>query len=100
MESLAVLVTILLISATLCGPIALALTYIATKTTRGRVVKRISVTVLALWGALTALQFAISNLSLFPRIMGLSGVLISIYALKREYRGFPGREEAAVKRRP
>ena len=87
MESLAVLVTVLLISATLCGPIALALSYLAPKTTRGRVVKRVSVVILALWGALTALQFAISNLSLFPRIMGLSGVLISIYALKREFTG-------------
>lgn len=89
MESLALLVTVLLISATLCGPIALALTYLTSKTTRGKVVKRISVVILALWGALTALQFAISNLSVFPRIMGLTGVLISIYALKREFRGAP-----------
>ncbi len=85
MESLAVLVTILLISATLSGPIALALTYLRVASKKGRIAKRFGVTLFALWGALTALQFAISNLAIFPRIMGLVGVAISIFALKREF---------------
>ena len=85
MESLAVLVTILLLSAILSGPIALALTYLSAKTKRGRVVKRFAVTLFALWGAITSLQFAISGLSLFPQIMGITGVAVSIFALKREF---------------
>ncbi|MBI3428986.1 MAG: hypothetical protein HY050_02800 [Actinobacteria bacterium] len=85
MESLAVLVTVLLISATLSGPIALALTYLRVKSKSGKFAKRTFITLFAMWGALTALQFAISNLSFFPRIMGVAGVSLSIYALKREF---------------
>ena len=85
MESLAVLVTILLLSAVLSGPIALALTHLSAKTKAGRAVKRIAVTLLALWGTITSFQFAISRLSLFPRILGLAGVAFSILALKREF---------------
>lgn len=89
MESLAVLVTILLVSAVLSGPIAYALTYVRVHSRNGLFARRISVTLFATWGALTALQFAISNLSFFPRIMGAAGVAISLMALKREFRAPP-----------
>ena len=85
MESLALLVTILLLSALLSGPIAYALTYVRVRSRNGHLARRMSVTLLALWGAITALQFAISNLSFFPRIMGVAGVVISLMALKREF---------------
>lgn len=86
MESLAVLVTILLLSAVLSGPIAYGLTYARVHSRNGFLARRLGVTLFALWGAMTAVQFAISNLALFPRIMGVAGVLISLLALKREYR--------------
>ncbi|MDP1712992.1 MAG: hypothetical protein Q8K86_11125 [Candidatus Nanopelagicaceae bacterium] len=86
MESLAVLVTILLFSAVLSGPIAYGITYVRVHSRNGFLVRRLSVTLFALWGAITALQFAISNLSLFPRIMGVVGVVISLLALKREFK--------------
>lgn len=86
MESLAALVTILLLSAVLSGPIAYGLTYVRVHSRNGFLAKRLSVTLFALWGAITAMQFAISNLALFPRIMGAAGVVISLLALKREFR--------------
>jgi hypothetical protein len=86
MESLAVLVTILLLSAVLSGPTAYGLTYIRVHSRNGFLARRLGVTLLAFWGALTALQFAISTLTLFPRIMGVAGVVISLLALKREFK--------------
>ena len=86
MESLALLVMILLLSAILSGPIAYGLTYVRVHSRKWFFARRIGVVLLALWGALTALQFAISNLAPFPRIMGVAGVAISLLALKREFK--------------
>lgn len=85
MESLAVLVTILLLSAVLCGPIAYALTRVPVETRKGALVKRMAITLLALWGALAGFQFAISDLGFFPRVMGVVGVTISVLAVKKEF---------------
>lgn len=93
MESLAVLVTILLLSAVLSGPIAYGLTYVRVHSRNGFLAKRLGVTLFALWGAITAMQFAISNLALFPRIMGVAGVVISLLALKREFKARTLNEE-------
>ncbi|MDP1721472.1 MAG: hypothetical protein Q8L08_10845 [Candidatus Nanopelagicaceae bacterium] len=85
MESLAVLVMILLLSAVLCGPIAYALTRVQVHSKKSALAKRMAVTLLALWGALAGFQFAISNLGFFPRVMGVVGVTISVLAVKREF---------------
>lgn len=86
MESLAVLVAILLLSAVLSGPTAYGLTHVRVHSRNGFLARRLSVTLLALWGAITAAQFAISTLALFPRIMGVAGIMISLLALKREFK--------------
>ena len=85
MESLALVVALLFISALLGGPIALALTYLPLETKKSRLFRRAIVTLFAGWGALTALQFAIANVTVFVRIMGAAGVAVSAFALKREY---------------
>lgn len=80
------LVTILLLSAILSGPIAYGLTYVRVRSRNGFLARRLSVTLLALWGAIMGARFAISTLALFPRVMGVVGVVISLLALKREFR--------------
>lgn len=85
MESLALIVAILFASALLGGPIALALTFLRLKRKRNRLIKRFGVTLFATWGGLTALQFAIANVPIFPRLIGVAGLVFSILALKREF---------------
>ncbi|MCX6430063.1 MAG: hypothetical protein NTX12_03680 [Actinobacteria bacterium] len=87
MESLAALVAFLFITALLSGPIALALTYKVIRTQKGRLVRRSFITMFALWGTLNGVQFALSNIPAFARLIGLMSIITSGFAFKREFVG-------------
>lgn len=87
MESLALVVAILFLSAIFCGPIALGLTYLHVRSKNGERLRRIAVGLFALGGSLTSLQFALAAVPLFPRLIGVAGLVISIIAVKKEFGG-------------
>ena len=86
MESLALIVAILFVTAILSGPIALGLTYIHAQTARGRKFLRVFISLFGIWGVLNGLQFAIANVPIFPRLIGLMSVITSVFAIKREFK--------------
>ena len=85
MESLAAVVAFLFITALLSGPIALALTHKNVVSRKGRLVRRSFVTMFALWGTLNGVQFALANIPVFPRLIGIMSVITSALAFKREF---------------
>lgn len=85
MESLALVVAILFLTALISGPIALGLTYLRPKKLRGRRIKRIIITIFGVWGILNGIQFILASLPIFPRLVGVMSVLTAALALKREF---------------
>lgn len=85
MESLAFVVAILFLTALISGPIALGLTFLRTKTMRGRRIKRVIVTIFGIWGVLNGIQFILASLPILPRLVGVMSVLTAAFAIKREF---------------
>ena len=85
MESLAAIVAFLFITALLSGPIALALAHKKVLSRKARLVRRSFVTMFALWGTLNGVQFALANVPVFPRLIGIMSVVTSAIAFKREF---------------
>lgn len=85
MESLAFLVAILFLTALISGPIALGLTFLKPATSRGYKIRRVLVTLFAIWGVLNGMQFAIAAVPVFPRLVGVMSVATAVYAAKREF---------------
>ena len=85
MESLAAVVAFLFITALLSGPIALALTHKKVHSRKGRLVRRSFITMFALWGTMNGVQFALANVPVFARLIGVMSVVTSAFAFKREF---------------
>ena len=85
MESLAAVVAFLFITALLSGPIALGLAHKKVLSRKGRLIRRSFVTMFALWGTLNGVQFALANVALFARLIGIMSILTSALAFKREF---------------
>ena len=85
MESLALIVAILFLTALISGPIAIGLTFLHPATLRGRTIRRLFVTIFAIWGILNGIQFVLASVPLFPRLVGLMSVVTSGFAIKREF---------------
>lgn len=85
MESLALVVAILFLTALVSGPTALGLTFLPLTTIRGQRIRRVIVTVFGIWGILNGIQFVLASLPVFPRIIGVMSVVTAAFAIKREF---------------
>ena len=90
MESLVILVVIILVISTFCGPIALFLTWLPalnreSTSNPARLIRRIFVTFLSLIGSLVSFMVFISGVGRGAVFMAFIGSLTAFFAVKREY---------------
>lgn len=87
MESLAVLAVVVLFTSLIGGPTALLLTYLPNKPKSIRIARTIMVVILSMVGILFGIQLAMgSSIPLFPRLIGVIGLVTSVMALLYEFK--------------
>lgn len=87
MESLALLVTILLFTSLVGGPVAILLTFLPDKPKSVRVLRTVAVVLLSLMGLFFGSQLAlVGGIPIFPRLIGFFGFITSIAALLYEFK--------------
>jgi heme-degrading monooxygenase HmoA len=87
MESLALVVMVILLTALVGGPTALLLTYVPDNPRPVRILRTIFVLVLTLVSLLFGIQLVIgSAIPAFPRLIGMSAVVTSVLAVLYEFK--------------
>ena len=87
MESLALVVMVILLTAMVGGPTALLLTYVPDKPRSVRILRTIFILILATVSILFGVQLVIgSAIPAFPRLIGFSAVVTSVLAVLYEFK--------------
>jgi len=87
MESLALVVTVILLTALVGGPTALLLTYVPDNPKPVRILRTIFVLILTLVSLLFGIQLVVgSAIPAFPRLIGMSAVVTSVLAVLYEFK--------------
>lgn len=92
MESLALMVSLLVLTTVLSGPLCLALASKRIKKLTSKwmwvfILRRILVVILAIIGAFVATNFLFSSGVAFAQLIGIFGAVTIIIAMKREFDG-------------